>query len=87
MSKKLIIFGAGDIAELALYYFTEDSDHEVVAFCVDKEFKDAEEFCGLPLISSDKVVHKYDPSSHNIFVALSYSKLNLIRKEKYELHL
>ncbi len=85
MSKKLIIFGAGDIAELAKFYFTEDSEYEVIAFCVDEEFITSDQFCGLPLVSSNHVVDKYDPSTHSMFVALSYSKLNLIRKEKYEL--
>jgi hypothetical protein len=29
--KKIIIFGAGDIAKLAHFYFTNDSAYEVVA--------------------------------------------------------
>ena len=45
MSNKLIIFGAGDIAELAMYYFTKDSNYEVVAFCVDEEYKNKDQFC------------------------------------------
>ena len=35
MRKPLILFGAGDIAELAYFYFTNDSAYEVVAFTVD----------------------------------------------------
>ena len=35
---KVIIFGCKVTAELAHYYLTEDSNHEVVAFCVNKEF-------------------------------------------------
>ena len=30
--KKLIIFGLTDAAELALYYFSTDSDYQVEAF-------------------------------------------------------
>lgn len=84
MSNKLIIFGAGDIAELAMYYFTQDSNYEVIAFCVDEEYKNNDQFCGLPLCSSKNLVSYYDPSSHDVFVALSYSELNLVRREKYE---
>ena len=36
---RVVIFGAGDIARLAHYYFTHDSDHEVVAFTVDEEYR------------------------------------------------
>ena len=35
MKTHLIIFGAGDIAQLAHYYFSADSNYEVVAFTVD----------------------------------------------------
>ena len=35
---KVIIFGCKVTAELAHYYLTEDSNHEVVAFCVNKKF-------------------------------------------------
>ena len=38
--KDLIIFGTAELAELAYYYFTHDSDYEVVAFTVDEEFYD-----------------------------------------------
>jgi ssRNA-specific RNase YbeY (16S rRNA maturation enzyme) len=44
MTKKLIIFGAGQIAELAHYYFTHDSAYDVVAFCIDEDYKTQETF-------------------------------------------
>ena len=46
---KLVLFGLGDIAQLAHYYFTHDSEHEVVAFTVDEAFCDRTEFEGLPV--------------------------------------
>ena len=49
MTTPLIIFGAGDIAELAHYYFTTDSDYEVTAFVVDRQHLEATQFCGLPV--------------------------------------
>ena len=33
---KIVIFGAGDIARLAHFYFTTDTNHEVVGFTVDR---------------------------------------------------
>ena len=38
MKNKLIIFGNTEFAEIAYEYFTHDSDYEVVAFCVHREY-------------------------------------------------
>lgn len=85
MSKrKLVIFGGGDIGQLAHYYFMQDSDYEVVAFTVDREYVTEPTFCGLPVVAFDEVASLYAPATHAFFVALSYAKLNLLRREKYE---
>lgn len=78
-----MIFGAGDIAQLAHFYFTNDSEYEVVAFTIDEEFIQEPTFCGLPIIAFETVVRQYTPEDHEFFVALSYSSLNARRKEKY----
>ena len=83
MRKPLVIFGSGDIAQLAHYYFRTDSDYEVVAFTVDANYIKESEFCGLPIVAFDDVAKKYPPESYDFFVALSYSKLNAVRKEKF----
>ncbi len=83
MKKPLIIFGAGDIAQLAHYYFSADSDYEVVAFTVDAAYVTANEFCGLPVVPFEELAHRYATEQYELFVALSYSKLNQVRKEKY----
>jgi len=83
MTKRLIIFGLGDIAQLAHAYFTTDSEYEVVAFTVDKEYLTTEEFCGLPVVPFEEVSRTYAPDAHDFFVATSYTKLNGLRKDKY----
>jgi sugar O-acyltransferase (sialic acid O-acetyltransferase NeuD family) len=83
MTKKLIIFGAGDIAQLAHYYFTTDSDYEVAAFTVDAGYAREERFAGLPVVAFEEVVNQYPPDKYDFFVALGYSKLNAVRREKY----
>ena len=83
MKQPLVIFGLGDIAQLAHYYFSTDSNYEVVAFTVDVAYITAPEFCGLPIAPFEQVATAYPPATHEIFVALSYSKLNQLRKEKY----
>lgn len=83
MKRPLVIFGTGEIAQLAHQYFTEDSSCEVVAFTVDREFMSADRFCDLPVVPFDLVSSTYPPGNHSAFVALSYAKLNAVRREKY----
>jgi sugar O-acyltransferase (sialic acid O-acetyltransferase NeuD family) len=75
--KKLVVFGLTDVAELALYYFSNDSDYDANYVPTDRHFK------GLPVVAFEEVTHFYPPSRYAFFVALGYSKLNAIRKEKY----
>jgi sugar O-acyltransferase (sialic acid O-acetyltransferase NeuD family) len=83
MKKPLVIFGSGDIAQLAHYYFSTDSNYEVVAFAIDANYIKESEFCGLPVVAFEDVAKYYPPDSYDFFVALSYSKLNAVRKEKF----
>ncbi len=83
MKKQLVIFGAGDIAQLAHYYFTNDSNYEVVAFTVDAAYKTEPTFCDLPVIAFEEIRKFYTVEQYDIFVALSYSNLNEVRKDKY----
>ena len=83
IKKNLVIFGTGDIAELAHYYFTHDSDYRVVAFTVDGAFKKADKFCGLPVIAFDEILQHFLPTETEVFIALAYAKLNQLRKDKY----
>lgn len=83
MTKPLVIFGTGDIAQLAHFYFSRHSTYEVAAFTVDAAYLSGKTFCGLPVIAFEEIVRHYGPENYDIFVALSYSKLNAIRKDKY----
>lgn len=80
---KLVIFGAGDIARLAHFYFTRDSEHSVVAFTVDRAFRQSDSFEGLPLTEFETLAEQYPPNEYSMFVALSYANMNRVRAEKY----
>lgn len=82
MAKPLVIFGAGDIAQVAHFYFTHDSDRRVAAFAVDREYRTQEEFCGLPVVAFEDVARLYPPADFDLFVAVSYTKLNALRALK-----
>lgn len=83
MRKRLVIFGSGDIAQLAYFYFNADSEYEVAAFTVDSSFIIEPTFCGRPVVAFEDMVMHYPPENYDLFIALSYSKLNAVRKEKY----
>ena len=80
---KVVIFGPGDIGQLALFYLRNDSEHDVVAFCSDASAIDSNQAFGLPLVAFEEVVEKYPPDEFAMFVALSYRDLNALREKKY----
>jgi sugar O-acyltransferase (sialic acid O-acetyltransferase NeuD family) len=79
-----LIFGAGDIARLAGHYFSSDSEHEVVGFAVDPEFRRVETLSGLPVLPLEEACTRFPPAECQMFVALSYSRMNKTRAEKYQ---
>ena len=81
--KPLVIFGTAEIAQLAHHYFSTDTDYRVVAFTADAAYIDQREFCGLPVVPFGEIATSYPQQTHELFVALSYSKLNAVRKEKF----
>jgi len=83
MRKKVVVFGASDVAQLAHFYFSTDSDYEVVAFVVNSGYIKDREFCDLPIVSFEGVELIYPPEHFYFFVAVGYSKINAARKEIY----
>ena len=80
---RLVIFGAKVMAKLAHYYFTRDSEHQVVAFTVDQEYLEQDSFLGLPVVDFAQVAERYPPPEFKMFVALGYAGMNHVRAEKY----
>jgi sugar O-acyltransferase (sialic acid O-acetyltransferase NeuD family) len=76
---KLVIFGAGEFAEIACEYFSHDSPYEVVAFAVERDYLTRAEIDGRPVIAIDEVETRFPPVSHSAFVAVTYTKLNRVR--------
>lgn len=82
-NKKLLIFGTGEIAELAHFYFENDSSWQVAGFVCDDEFFENSVFLTKPCIKFSEL-HNYSKEDYVIHVALSYRKINKIRQEVYE---
>ena len=80
---KLVIVGDGETAELAYEYFTHDSPHDVVAFCVEQAYRTKAELFGLPIVDFEEIGRLYSPSAYSAFVAISYTQLNRVRTRLY----
>lgn len=79
----IIIFGATEFAEVAWFYFTHDSEHDVVAFAVDAAYRDKDELMGIPVVDFESLNETHPPASHKMFVAMGYTNVNEQREEKY----
>lgn len=79
---EIVIFGAGQIAELADFYFAHDSSENVVAFVVDGAYKKEDSFCGKPVVALEEIESEFPPARFGAFVAISYSGLNALRTDK-----
>jgi len=82
-TKKLVIAGNTSNARLAKYYFDIDSDYEVAAFAVNKEYIKEESFEGLPLTALEDIEKTYPVSEYELFIAVGYTDMNKIREKLY----
>jgi sugar O-acyltransferase (sialic acid O-acetyltransferase NeuD family) len=82
MKREIVIFGAGEIAELADFYFTRDSEFEVAGFTVDEAYLGSSEFRGRPVVPFERVGEVFPPQRYGLFVAVSYSNINDLRAAK-----
>jgi len=82
VTRDIIVFGVGQIAELADFYFKHDSAHAVQAFVVDGAFKKEDSFLGRPVVALEDAAREFPPGEFGAFVAVSYAKLNALRSEK-----
>lgn len=81
---KVIIFGIQDFGELALYYLQNDSEHEVVAFCVNKEFlPEIRKFHNIPVVAFENVELLYPIDEYKFFAPMAPKQMNKMREMIY----
>ena len=81
--KKLIIIGDSSFAEIAYEYFNFDSEFEVIAFSVEKDYLNKKTLFHLPILPFESLDKIFNPVEYYIFVAIAYRKLNRVRKRVY----
>ncbi|SFN73925.1 acetyltransferase [Salegentibacter flavus] len=75
MKKNLIIYGVGKFAEYVGYVFEKDSDYEVTAYCVEKDYLNSNKFLGKLLFSFEELETRFPPSENVLFIAVGNNKI------------
>ena len=82
--KKVIIFGTTAFEERLKHLIENHIGDSVVAFCVDSEYAKTNEFCGVPLVESNKLLESFSPQEHTVLVGIGYKNMNELRMEKFK---
>jgi sugar O-acyltransferase (sialic acid O-acetyltransferase NeuD family) len=82
--KDVVIFGTGDFAQVARVYLDRDSDRRVVAFTVDSNYVGDGELNGLPVVPFETLTESHAPTTHDMLVAIGFSRVNRARAEVYD---
>jgi sugar O-acyltransferase (sialic acid O-acetyltransferase NeuD family) len=82
---RVIIFGIQDFASLAHFYLRHDSQHEVAAFTVTRDYLPADPvFEGKPVAPFDELETHYPPHDYHLLVPMSSRRMNRSREEIYQ---
>jgi sugar O-acyltransferase (sialic acid O-acetyltransferase NeuD family) len=81
---RVVIFGIGDYGRIAERYLTADSEHEVVAFTVNRDYIDRETLNELPIVAFEDLQSSYPPDEVQLLIAAGFSKVNEVRAGIYE---
>ena len=83
--KKLIIYGIGEYAEIAHYYFQSEGIYNVECFVVDKEFYEENRFLGLEVKTFDEIENNISQfNDYEFFVAIGFSNQNTNKKNVFD---
>ena len=82
--KKLILFGAGQFAEVATFYFENFSDEIIEAYTVHNNYLKEDEFNGKPIIPFENIKEKYPIEKYKLFVPFNYNNTNKILESIYQ---
>lgn len=80
--RNLVIFGVGQLAQLASFYLNQQSKYQLVGYSTDNPQSSVHE--GLPLVAAEDLNNRFTPDDTSLFVAISYHKQNSIRKHRCE---
>ncbi len=79
----VVVWGTEKISEVISFYLENDSEYEISAYCVDREYKKDDYFNGKPIVCFDEIELMYPPLEYFMCIPMSYKNMNNIRTQKY----
>ena len=80
----VVIFGAGQIAEVAQVYINAHGPDRIVGFTVDASHRQSDTFHGLPLVAWEELESRFPPGEVMLLGPLSYRRLNEFRRDRHQ---
>lgn len=84
-TKKLLIIGSSSNSKLARFYFDRDTEYEVIAYAIQRDYIKDDTFDGLPVLALEEIHKSHPASKFSAFVAVGYSEMNALREKLYNL--
>jgi len=81
---RVIVFGTGQIAEVAQFYLEYDGGVEVVGFAVDGVFKETEYFNERPVVAWESLATVFSPEDVYLFAPTAFKRADGARRTRYE---
>lgn len=78
-TKKLVIYGAGELARMFLAELLRSKLYEVAAFTVDEKYIDTDKVMGLPLLPFETVETRYAPDEYAMVALCGYKSMRARR--------
>lgn len=79
----IVIFGAGEVAQVAKAYLDLYARDRVVGFTVDAAYRGSDTFLSLPLVDWERLDERFPPENVRLLGPLSYARMNDLRAERY----
>lgn len=79
----IVIFGSGQLADVAKAYLDRFSEDRVVGFTVDAAYLDQPRRHGLPVVAWETLEMTFPPDQVLLLGPLSYQRLNRFRRDRH----
>lgn len=79
----IVLFGAGQIADVARVYIDTHGPDRIVGFTVDDSHRTSDMFAGRPLVSWEDLERVFPPGQVKLLGPLSFRRLNEFRRTRY----
>ncbi len=80
----VVLFGTGQIAEVARAYLEWEGSHRIVAHSVHRDYREAETKDNLPIVAWEDLETIYPSGQVSLFAPLSYKGVNAARRAVFE---